>query len=61
MGRPVLANGGMFDITASENGLGVECTFQSLDPERTARAIGDRLASRYCLRIIFRPIMLALE
>jgi hypothetical protein len=44
--RPVLANGGLFEITASANGRGVECIFQSLDPERTATAIGERLAAR---------------
>jgi len=42
--RPVLANGGMFDVTEASNG--VQCIVYTLDPEKTAVAIGERLLAR---------------
>lgn len=44
-GRPVLANGGMFDITEAAEG-GVQCIVHSSNPENTAVAIGERLVAR---------------
>jgi len=44
-GRPVLANGGMFDITEAPGG-GVQCIVFSANPEKTAVAIGERLVAR---------------
>ena len=45
-GRPVLACGGMFDITETPTGSGVQCVVQSSNPEKTAVAIGERLVAR---------------
>lgn len=43
-GRPVLACGGMFDVTEVSNG--VQCTVHSSAPEKTALEIGKRLHAR---------------
>ena len=43
-GRPVLACGGMFDVTETRNG--VQCIIHSSNPEKTAVAIGERLVAR---------------